>query len=393
MIQVEKARELFNEVFHANKRERALTVYSHGRLEIIGNHTDHNNGFAMVAGCDLGITARCIKDLGGVVVASPGFRPFQFNIAELEYKKEEEGSSLAIAKGVLFKMKQLGYEIGGFHAALVSDILPGSGVSSSACFEALIVRIQLAFYNPGVEMDPLEMAQICHFAESKYFGKPCGYLDQIGVCYGGMQLVDFEYFSKPKVESLPFDLPLTFVLVLPKSSHAELTAYYAQIPEDMELIADRMFGKRCLRECDRAEFMSRIAVPLDKVPDRAKLRAQHYFDENLRVLAAKEAIEKKNTDEFLQLLNQSGLSSRTLLCNTMVPGGYQNSPQQALDLTAPYLHGGAQRVHGGGFAGGILCVLHKADVDAFLAAVRPYYGEDRVLPIDVVNGGPRVVSE
>ncbi len=388
MIQFEKAQKLFNKTFGPSEHLRGC--FSHGRLEIIGNHTDHNNGLAIVAGCDMGITA-AFKKSEMVEVVSEGFRPFRFKPNDLVYIKEQEGSSLSIVKGVMFKMKELGYEVGGFKAALSSDILSGSGVSSSACFEALIVKIQLALYNEEKEMSPLVMAQVCHFAESQYFGKPCGLLDQIGACYGGFQFLDFAHFSKPEVEEIKFDLRLSFVLVIPPSSHAKLTGYYASIPADMEEVAEKMFGKRCLRECDRDEFMRMIQTPTYGVKEISKLRAQHYFDENMRVEAAKKAIREKDLGTFLQQIRESGYSSRNLLQNTMVPGQYKDSPQEAIDRATPFIGKGALRIHGGGFAGGILAVCLQEDADQFVKTMEKYYGPERVRKVEILEGGPKIL--
>lgn len=390
MILYEKAKNLFHDTFGSLRGVQG--VFSHGRIEIIGNHTDHNNGFAIVAGCDMGITAAFRKS-DYIKVISEGFRPFKIELDHLEYYKEQCGSSLSIVKGVLVKMQELGYHIGGFEAALASDIPSGSGVSSSAAFEALIVGIQLVLYNKGRKMSPLLMAQICHFAESSYFGKPCGLLDQIGACYGGVQFLDFECFMKPTVETLPFDLRCDFVLVNPPSSHAKLTSYYASIPADMEEVAEKLFGKQCLRECDRHEFMRIIGAPTPGVSEIAKLRAQHYFDENIRVEEARKAILNKDLAYFLRLINESGLSSRNLLFNTMVPGCYANSPQEAIDRATPLLESGAVRIHGGGFAGGILAVTLKENTDKFMAEMAKYYGPERIHKLTILEGGPCLIQE
>ena len=388
MIEFRKAKQVFEKIF--GEADDLQGCFSHGRLEIIGNHTDHNNGLAIVAGCNMGITA-AFRASENVHVASEGFRPFHFKANELDYYKEQEGSSLAIVKGVMFRMQQIGYKVGGFTAALKSDILPGSGVSSSACFEALIVKIQLALYNPDKQMSPLLMAQISHFAENKYFGKPCGLLDQIGVCFGGMQYLDFKNFKAPEITPIDFDLRVSLVLVIAPSSHAKLGAYYAQIPADMEEVAEKMFDKKCLRECDRDEFMRMVSNPTYGVSERAKMRAQHYFDENIRVEEARKAIEKKDIGTFLQMIRESGHSSHGLLLNTMIPGQYHNSPQEAIDLATPLLGNGAARIHGGGFAGGMLAVVLKEDADKFVHEMSRYYGSDRVARVAIVEGGPRLL--
>lgn len=390
MIQKEKAMALFSQTFGEGK---PFCVFSHGRLEIVGNHTDHNHGLCLVGSCDLGITAAVEPRLDGIVcIKSEGFKVFSFSIHDLTHSKKEEGTSLGIVKGILFRMKELGFAIQGFNAALSSDIVSGSGVSSSACFESLIVKIEDHLCNND-SVPPLTMAKIGQFAENVYFGKPSGLLDQVGTSYGGVAFLDFGDMDNVIVDPMKFDLPLDVTLVQTPSSHANLTPLYASIPSDMKSVARIVFGKEVLRDVDARQFAQKIAQPCEGVSERAKLRAQHFFDENARVLTAKEAILHHQTEAFLDAIRGSEASSETLLANTMPPGIYQNSPQQAIDYAKTAIQGGACRIMGGGFAGSILCFTLKEQTPAFRDHMEKGYGASNVHPVTILPTGPTIVQD
>lgn len=121
---------------------------SPGRIEILGNHTDHNNGLVMVSSIDLSIMAVASKnDSNFVSYASSEFPPIKININDLTYKEEEKGNSSSLIKGILFRMKELGYSIGGVNIYAISTIYRGAGISSSAAFEVLIAKILSYYYN------------------------------------------------------------------------------------------------------------------------------------------------------------------------------------------------------------------------------------------------------
>ena len=390
MIRREQADALFYKEFGDIQRKH---YFSHGRIEIIGNHTDHNNGLCLVGGSTLGITATVSKnDLGTVRIASTGYRPYEFSINSLEADPAEKGTSLALTKGVLFALKKLGYKIGGFFAALDSDIPAGSGVSSSACYEALIGEIINDLYNDG-KIDPHDLAFASQYAEVLFFGKPCGMLDQVGCCYGGVNYLDFKDAQNPIIEPLEFNLPLIPVLVLTKSSHEGLDSLYASIPSDMKSVACNVFGKKVLREVDPRDFYKYISQPTAGVSEIAKLRATHYIEENKRVLDARRAVLEHDIATFLRCVKLSGESSKAMLQNTMVPGKYKNSPQEAVDVAQRFIGDGACRIMGGGFAGSILCFLLPKDKDNFLVAMKHIYGDKNVLEESFTPGGARMIDE
>lgn len=357
-----------------------------GRLELIGNHTDHNRGKCLVAGCSLGLFATVAKSEDNIVhIVANGFDEFFVDLESLNGRQEEFFTSKGIVRGIAAKFRIDKRKIGGFDAYIESSIFVGAGVSSSAAFEVLIAKIFDTLYNEK-PLEPLQLAKIAHYAETEYFGKPCGLLDQIGVAYGGVNFLDFENLDNPVVESLKFDFPFHIYLVHTGASHANLSHLYSAIKDDMLFVADRVFHKKDLREVSKDEFFQGIAFPVDGVSENQKLRAQHYLDENDRVEAAKDAVKQKDAVGFLNAIRQSGFSSSSFLKNTMY-GDYLTSPQHGLDLANAILKDGACRVHGGGFAGTIICFVKDHELRPFLDTMTHAFGEDHVVKVEVRNAG------
>lgn len=389
MILAKEAKKLYKDSF--GKGDLRI-FYSHGRLELLGNHTDHQGGLCLVAGVDLGITAAVEANKDGAVrVVSEGYPAFQFYTDELDLQKGEAGTTKAIFKGVMAKMKERGYKVGGFSAALKSDLPAGSGLSSSAAVEALACHIVDVLYNHG-KMAPDEMAVISQFAERVYFGKPCGMLDQVGCCFGGVDYIDFNHAGAMYVKPISYGLTLEPILINTGSSHENLTDYYASIPADMFAVAKNLLGVDKLSDCTKEEFFKKVTVPCDGVSERAKLRATHYYQEIDRVAVAFKALETNDSSTFLNCVRGSQTSSQTLLGNTMVPGQYEHSPQQAVDIANKVIGKGGARIMGGGFAGSIICFVYPTEKDAFIAEMAKYYGAEGVIPLKIVDGGPREIA-
>jgi galactokinase len=156
----------------------------------------------------------------------------------------------------------------------------------------------------------------------------------------------------------------------------------------MFLVAKRIFGKEYLREVDPADFERWITSPNESVPVLARLRAQHFFDENRRVLDARKALLEHDVDTFLNCIRFSSFSSKTMLQNTIANGDYEHSPQKALDIAERFLQGGAARIMGGGFAGSIICFLYPDKVNDFIFNMGQVYGSKNVVKVSVIAGGP-----
>lgn len=363
-----------------------------GRTEVGGNHTDHNNGCVLAAGVSLDVIAvvALTEDMK-ISVKSEGYPRDDVDLTELEPKSDEQNTAAALIRGVASGFVNKGRKIGGFAAYTTSDVLKGSGLSSSAAFEVLIGTILNNAYNGGGISD-VEIAQTAQYAENVFFGKPSGLMDQMASSVGGFITIDFADTKNPVIKRVPFDFAQSghsLCIVDTKGNHADLTPDYASIPAEMKSVAS-IFGKSVLRELSRAELLNRIAEAREKCGDRAVLRAFHFFDENERALAQSEALEKGDFTQFLKLINQSGASSFDYLQNIYSPA-HPNEQGLAVGLyTAKQILGdkGACRVHGGGFAGTIQAFVPNELLENFIKAQNNIFGEGscHVLSIRAVGG-------
>ena len=359
---------------------------SYGRLEIIGNHTDHQRGHCIVATCSQGIKG-AVKERDDDIIHfySEGYGSFEVDVHHLEMKKEETGRPISLVKGVLKGLQNFGYEIGGFDSAIISDIYKGAGVSSSAAFELYVAEVENTLYNQG-KVSKIEKAKIGQYAENVYFGKASGLLDQCGSSFGGVCYLDFSDLVNPIVEPLPFPKwPLKIVIVNPGSSHAGLSDLYSEMPNDMKDVARNVFHKEVLSEVPLEEFYQKIHVVM--MEERARLRALHYVGEDQRVQRAKKAFEKGNFDWFLELEKESELSQMALLHNVMIRRNYQNSPLEAVERASLFLKRGSARVMGGGLAGSIICFVPDEEYDVFMEGMKKYYPKKNILEVSIPEEG------
>lgn len=337
-----------------------------GRFEIIGNHTDHNHGLCLVANCSLRAkSALAIAKDDLIRVKSEGYNEFSFKVTDLEPKSEEYGRPIALCKGILRKLSELGYKIGSFNMYLSSEIPNGSGVSSSAAIESLFGYTVSYLFNDG-KIPPLVIAKTGQYAENVYFNKPCGLLDQVGTSFDSSNFIDFGNIENPIITTLPFNLPLTLYLVKSEGNHAALTPLYAAIPAGMKEVAKLLDNKDFLRDvtlkeeeiCDKIEALD--------VDAAVKRKAKHFFIENKNVLKAKDAIERCDIEEFLEAIRSSQATSKDNIENTYVKGEYEGSPQNIIDDLTPIIgNHGAIRIHGGGFKGTVLAFIKNDFVEEF----------------------------
>ena len=352
-----------------------------GRYEICGNHTDHNHGLCLVANASLRIKAYLKKNETKVRIKSAGYSYFEFDVSDIEFDKNELNKTLLLAKGVLFRLKELGYKIGGFDATIESKIPDGSGVSSSAAIESLFGYIISYLYNDG-KIPQIDIAKTGKFSENVYFGKPSGLLDQVGTSFDSFNYIDFKDVENPIIQTLPFNLPLKLFLIKSAGDHANLTPLYAEIPSAMKRCAKLLDNKEVLRECESDDVISRIDKLEIKEDDKKK--ARHFFNENNHVLLAKEAIETNDVEKFLSAIRLSQDSSKNNLKNTFVEGEYEDSPQNIIDVVTEYLgNKGAARIHGGGFKGTAIIFVKNEHAKDFRKFISEKYSKERIFEVTI----------
>ncbi|MBQ9749889.1 MAG: galactokinase [Clostridia bacterium] len=370
--------------------DRELSLFSvAGRSELSGNHTDHNRGCVVAASISLDVIAVASPtDDGIITVISEGFGKDIVNIKEYCAPNTEKfGTSESIVAGMCAGLSNSGYKTGGFVAYVTSNVLKGSGLSSSAAFEDMIGTIESHLYNGG-RVDNVEIAKLAQWAENKFFGKPCGLMDQVACAVGGIVAIDFKDTKYPVITPIDFDITgagYNLCIVNTGGNHADLTDDYASVPAEMKSVA-AYFGKEVLREVDEAEVIANVADLREKLGDRAVMRALHFFGENKRVGMQKAALESGNLDAFFENVKASGRSSFCYLQNVYTN---KNVSEQGLSLALCLAERilkdkkAAWRVHGGGFAGTIQAFVPSDTVAEFKNTMDSCFGEGACIVLNV----------
>ena len=371
--------EGFERSFGADDKRPVALCSAPGRTEICGNHTDHQHGRVLAGAVDLDFLACAAKNgTNRIRFQSEGWPMVEVELDELIPKAAERESTAALVRGMAGLVKERGYEVGGFDVYAASEVLPGSGLSSSAACEVLLGVIENHLFCND-ELSPVTIAQMGQKAENLYFGKPSGLMDQTASSVGGAVAIDFADPADPKVRTVSVDLnALGYALCIIDSgaSHAALTSEYASIPQEMGAVAAQ-FGRQVLREVDEAQVLQSLPQLREKLGDRAVLRALHFFADDQRVEREADALASGDMDTFLSLVRESGRSSWELLQDITPTGAVREQAMAvALTIAERALNGrSACRVHGGGFAGTIQafvpldhCAAFRQEVESMLGA-------------------------
>ncbi len=370
---VEKFIELFGE-------DRDVIVLSApGRTEICGNHTDHNNGKVLAASINLDAIAVAAKSDSSIINEKSEGHPMNtVDLTSLEPDPVDYGKSSSMIKGIAAKLKESGYAVGGFDACTTSDVMGGSGLSSSAAFEVLLGTVISHLYNDG-KIDSVTIAKVAQYSENIFFGKPSGLLDQMASSVGSFVTIDFESTHNPIIKKVDFDFGNSghaLCIVDTHGNHSDLTDDYAAVRSEMESVAQAM-GKSVLREIEYSDFLKAIPELTSKVNDRAIIRAVHFYNENIRVDKAVASLENGDFESFKKIITKSGYSSFMYNQNVYTPKTpTEQKLSLALCLSQQMLEGkGAWRVHGGGFAGTIQAFVPLDMLDEYKATMDSVFGE------------------
>lgn len=372
-----KLADFFESTFSSN--QNASFFSAPGRTELGGNHTDHQHGQVIAAAVNLDMVACCCTNESNIIrIKSEGFDTFEINIDEEYPKIEEINTSAALVRGISAKIKSKGYPLGGFDACITSDVLTGSGLSSSAAFEVLIGVILNHLFCSG-EISPVEIAKIGQYAENIYFGKPSGLMDQMASSVGSAVEIDFKDIHNPQIEKIDFDFSSTghlLCIIDTGADHADLTGEYSLIPSDMQKVAS-FFGKEFLQEVAEDDFYKNIMQIRKITGDRAVLRSSHFFADTKRALALSLALKNDNWNEFLRISKESGHSSFEYLQNVYVSTSPDTQDVSVALALCQYLlkERGSFRVHGGGFAGTIQAFVPADMLEHFKDSIQASIGQ------------------
>ena len=388
--QKERMIKAINEFTKNYGDDRDIYIFSvPGRSEIIGNHTDHNNGKVMAGAINRDILSVVAKnDLGLIRFCSEGYSKDQIKIGDVSDRdKFRKFTSRALVAGMANALIKGGHSVGGYDAYSCTEVLKGSGLSSSAAFEVMVGNILNHLYNGG-NIDNQQIAKYAQYSENVYFGKPCGLMDQMACAVGGFVYIDFEDNYKPVVESIEFSLSgagYSLCIVNTGGNHANLNDDYASVPAEMKAVATH-FGQKTLRGLTEDDILREARILRKRVGDRAIMRALHFLRENKRVESARDALKRKELDGFFKEILASGNSSFKYLQNVYTT---INVAEQGLSLALAITDktlsdkGGAFRVHGGGFAGTIQAFVKNEYLDEYVKIMNSVFGEGAAAVLDI----------
>lgn len=379
---------------------RQVRIYSApGRAELGGNHTDHQHGFGLAAAVDLDLVAVVARNEDEYIrVKSRGFNKLDvIDLSEHHPQDAESTHSASLIRGIAEGFRAKGGCVGGFDAYTTSDVLRGSGLSSSAAFETAIGTILNHEFN-AVRFAPAEVALIGQYAENTYFGKPSGLLDQLTSALGGIVFASFANPQAPEIEKIHAQglLPEDMLLCVTdtRASHSELTGEFAAIRREMEAVA-ACFGQTRLGEVPEKTFWEALPALRQKCGDRAVLRAIHFYEENTRTVAEGAALRAGKFDDFLRLVQASGHSS-FMYCQNVYCAGQpaEQGLSAALAVSQSLLEGcgAAWRMQGGGFAGTIQAFVPRRDLRKYCEGIEAVFGRGSCYVVRLrEQGGIRVM--
>ena len=372
-----------------------LSIFSApGRIEIIGNNTDHQHGKVIAAAVNSDAIAVVKKTEDDFVRMVSGEKPeIKIDINSLDISEEEQKSTTALIKGMLNGLKDMGYNLGGFAVYITSDIPVGSAFASSAAFETLLGNIVSGLFN-DMKISPREIAQIGQYSENIYFGKPSGLMDQMACSVGGFVYIDFSNPADPVIEKIDSDLSdYSICITDTKSVSGDQSTEYALIVSEMKSVANEL-GKDFLNDVDKAEFEEKMHSLREKCSGRAILRAMHFFAENERVFQVLKALKDKDTEIFIKNENESGNSSFMYLQNVSSPIEYlkQDLPL-ALAVSENILEKDeACRIHASGFSGVMEAFVKNENVDKYKARLEEVFPDCLCSVVKIRKaGGMRVI--
>ena len=382
-----KAIGRFTELF--GERDDVCLFSVPGRSEISGNHTDHNHGCVLAGAIDRDIIAVAAKtDDGTIRLQSEGYPEDRIKLSlTSDPASQPDFTSGALIAGMVDGFRKRGLPVGGFVAYTVTEVLKGSGISSSAAFEVMVGNILNHLYGEG-KTDNAEIARIAQYSENVWFGKPSGLMDQTACAVGGFVFIDFADPNAPKIEPIPFSLSRAgydLMIVNTGGNHADLNEDYASIPREMKAVA-AYFGRETLRGVDEGELLANAPILRHTVGDRALLRALHFVRENRRVVSLAAALRSDDLSAFLDGVNESGRSSFMYLQNVYTN---QNVAEQGLSLALAVTDGllsgkgCAFRVHGGGFAGTIQAFVRRELSEGYTEVLDSIFGEGSVMRLSI----------
>lgn len=341
-----------------------VIVRAPGRVNLIGEHTDYNDGFVLPMAIERAVwIALRPRDDGYVVVYSLDFDEIaEFSPIEMSRESTRHSQWTEYMRGVAWALQEVGYSLQGWEGVVAGDVPQGSGLSSSAAVEVATARAFIASSN--LEWDPIEVAKACQMAENQWVGTKSGIMDQM-ISAAGVEgralLIDCRWLS---LEQVPLPPDTVVVILDTRTRHEHTSSGYNTRREQCDEAA-KFFNVPALRDVTIQQFEA-AADLLDPVIAK---RARHVITENARTLQAVEAMRAGDAVTFGQLMNASHASLRDDFEVTNEALNRIVECAQAQDGCY------GARMTGGGFGGCAVALVRADAAERFSEAVKACYKE------------------
>ncbi|HNQ35289.1 MAG TPA: galactokinase [bacterium] len=367
-----------------------VTAQSPGRVEILGNHTDYNEGFVLLAAIDLRTTVSGRRASGsrGRIFSARLDQSCEFSLDRVE--KDPERAWADYPKGVVRELRRLGVSLPGFEARIESALPFGAGLSSSAALE-----LAFGFFLQGLagfDLSRLEMVKLCRRAENEFVGVGCGILDQFGCAFGradsllwlDCRTLDYEVFR----------LPARAAVVVCDSGRGRRLAASGynrrrrECSAALDFFAGRRPGLAALRDLEPEDFR-RLAPGL--ADPALRNRAEHVVNENRRVREAAGVLRRGDLARLGELMRASHSSSRDLFENS--------TPELDFLVETAYRQPGiiGAKLSGAGWGGATVNLVAAGAAGDFArrlrAAFRAEFGREPAVYLASIPDGAGLVND
>jgi galactokinase len=322
-----------------------ITCFAPGRVELLGNHTDYNEGYVLSASIPYGVTASGSLLPGGHVRLSTGFQGNRLeyvSVIDDPFVRRNDWTDYPL--GVVHALREAGHVLGGFEVSYSSDLPPGAGLSSSAAMEVSTVLLLAKLF--GFTMSGIEFAKLCRRAENQFVGVQCGILDQVSSLFGKKDRAVSLDCRSLDVDTITFPHGVKLLIIQSGVPHALVGGEYNERRERC-FAAAKALGVPFLRDADSAMLAA------GNLPEPEHRRAAHIIGENERVQETIKLLSRGDVSAVGQLMSASHESSRV---------NFENSTP-VLDMlvdiakSTPGVLGA--RLTGGGFGGAIVVLVER----------------------------------
>ena len=332
-----------------------------GRVELLGNHTDYNDGVVLSSAINHAVTAQGNKRDDDMVVLRSTISPETVTLSLTRLSRQDGDASWAnYPLGVVHCLREVGYPVGGFEMSVSSDLPLGAGLSSSAALEVATARLLMKLFS--LEIEPMPLAKICRRAENDFVGVQSGLLDQVSSIFGRRGQAVYLDCRSEQVENIPLPANTALLVFHCGIEHRLVGGEYNERRAQC-FAAARAMNVSALRDVDQA----RLAAARPQLDPVVYRRALHIVGENERVFTGIDFLRGGDGAAFGALMFASHESSRV---------NFENSTPE-LDLLVELAHAEkgvlGSRLTGGGFGGATISLVETNCVEAVAHALEEKY--------------------